>query len=277
MSKNLEAVAVLERFAPQIRWVISSVMSSFELEPHFKDDVRQEAEIQVMSYANLLDEPIWMTGALAKWEVRANGDETQVKAMLAYQLRIALAQITSRMIHRNGEESMHDSLNRIEEEWNSEPQCGPGETFNVFQPPAEPEVSYEDVAASLADPGSRYLRRFVKEFPFLAMQIIGELTIEEIRVLSKSTLRQVTYRLKMERDELAVVWEYEGSIFGDWLRTLTRDELKKIRRSGLYDYLMIEVSEKLTDNGIVYLLRTEGDEDLEDLVEAKTNLFMVGR
>jgi hypothetical protein len=252
-------------------------MSSFELEPHFKDDVRQEAEIQVMSYAGLLDEPIWMAGALAKWEVRANGDETQVKAMLAYQLRIALAQITSRMIHRNGEESMHDSLNRIEEEWDAEPQCGPGETFNVFQPPAEPEVSYEDVASSLADPGSAYLRRFVKEFPFLAMQIIGELTIEEIRVLSKATLRQVTYRLKMERDELAVVWDYEGSLFGDWLKTLSRDELKKIRRSGLYDYLMVEVSEKLTDNGIVYLLRTEGDEDLEDLVEAKTNLFAVGR
>jgi hypothetical protein len=109
------------------------------------------------------------------------------------------------------------------------------------------------------------------------MQIIGELTIEDIRVLSKATLRQVTYRLKMERDELAVVWDYEGSLFGDWLKTLSRDELKKIRRSGLYDYLMVEVSEKLTDNGIVYLLRTEGDEDLEDLVEAKTNLFAVGR
>jgi hypothetical protein len=66
-------------------------------------------------------------------------------------------------------------------------------------------------------------------------------------------------------------------LFGDWIKGLTRDELKKIRREGLYDYLVLEVCEKITDNGRVDLLCVEGDEKLEELVEAKTNLFAVGR
>jgi hypothetical protein len=40
---------------------------------------------------------------------------------------------------------------------------------------------------------------------------------------------------------------------------------------------MVVVCEQITDNGVVYLLRTEGDEEEEELVEAKTNLFAVGR
>jgi hypothetical protein len=130
---------------------------------------------------------------------------------------------------------------------------------------------------SLADPGSHYLRRFVKEFPFLAMQAIGELTVDEIRHLAKMSPGQVKYKLKIEKADLAPVWEYEDSLFGDWLKTLTRVELTKIRTGGLYDYLVLEVCEKITDNGRVDLLCVEGDEDLEDLVEAKTNLFAVGR
>jgi DNA-binding transcriptional ArsR family regulator len=277
MSKNIDAASVLDRFAPQIRWVTDSVMQSFDLEYHFRDDVRQEAEILVITYAGLLDFRVARFGQLLRWEAEVSGDESRIKSILAYNLRINLAENISRLIHRNGDESMHDSLDRIREAFDSEPQSGPGETFNTAEPPEEPSVNYDDAMAALADPGSRYLRRFVKEFPFLAMQAIGELPISEMRKRSGLTRPQVTYKLKVERDELAVVWEYEDSLFGDWLKTLNRDELKKIRRSGLYDYLMVEVSETITDNGIVYLLRTEGDEDLEDLVEAKTNLFAVGR
>lgn len=277
MTKDLDATKVLERFAPQIRWVTDSVMESFDLEPHFKDDIRQEAEIQVMAYAGLLDEHVWMFGALAKWETQAKGDEGQVKALLGRQLRIALAQITSRMIHRNGDESMHDSLDRIRDEYEREPQGGPGETFNTVEPPDEPSVNYDEIMDALADPGSRYLRRFVKEFPFLAMQAIGELSVDEIRKAAKVSRRTVMYRLAQERELLAPVWDYEGSLFGDWIKTLDRNELKKIRSGGLYDYLVLEVCEKITDNGRVDLLCVEGDEDLGDLVEAKTNLFAVGR
>ena len=151
MSKELEARKVLERFAPQIRWVTDSVMDSFELESHFKDDVRQEAEIQVMAYAGLLDEHVWMFGVLSEWEALAGGDETQVKALLARTTTNCLAQITSRMIHRNGEESMHDSLDRLRDEFEREPQCGPGETYNVATPPADPTVDYEDAMLTLAD------------------------------------------------------------------------------------------------------------------------------
>jgi DNA-binding transcriptional ArsR family regulator len=197
--------------------------------------------------------------------------------MLAYQLRIDLAKDTSRMIGRNGDKSMHDSLDQIQEEWNAEPQCGPGETYNTVTPPDEPSVNYDEIMDSLADPGSRYLRRFVKEFPFLAMQAIGELSVDEIRRAAKVSRRTVMYRLSQERELLTPVWDYEDSLFGDWLKTLTRVELTKIRNGGLYDYLVLEVCEKITDNGRVDLLCVEGDEDLEDLVEAKTNLFAVGR
>ena len=277
MSKNIDAVNVLDRFAPQIRWVTDSVMQSFELEPHFKDDVRQEANILVITYASLLDGNVAFSGQLARWEVTVSGGEDGIKSVLAYNLRINLASRISRMIHRNGDESMHDSLDRIRDEYDSEPQSGPGETFNTVEPPMEPIVDYDEVMTALADPGSRYLRRFVKEFPFLAMQAIGELTVDQIRKTAKLSRRTVMYRLAQERELLAPVWDYEDSLFGDWLKTLTRDELTKIRNAGLYDYLVLEVCEKITDNGRVDLLCVEGDEELEDLVEAKTNLFAVGR
>ena len=125
--------------------------------------------------------------------------------------------------------------------------------------------------------GTKYLRRFVEEYPFTAMQVIGELPISEIRKRSGLTLRQVTYRLKLEKNDLRPVWEYEDTLFGDWLRTLNREELTKIRKDGLYDYLILAVSERITDNGREDLLCVEGDEYLEDLVEAKTNLFSAGR
>lgn len=277
MNKDYSATEVLERFAPQIRWVTDSVMQSFELEPHFKDDVRQEARTLIMSYASLFNEPVWGDGRLAKFEAQAGGDESQVKALIARQLRIDLAQITSRMVHRNGEESMHDSLDRIRDEYEREPQCGPGETYNVAAPPADPTVSYEEVMVTLADPGTRYLRRFVREFPFLAMQVIGELPVKEICKRAGVSRATAFRRLEVERADLAPVWEYEGSLFGDWLRTLDRTELEKIRKDGLYDYLILAVSERITDDGREDLLLVEGDEDLEDLTEAKENLFAVGR
>lgn len=280
MSNDVEARKVLERFAPQIRWVTDSVMDSFDLERHYKDDVRQEAEILVITYAGLLDEHVAYAGQLSRWESEVAGDETRLKAILGYNLRINLAKSVSRLINKNGGiDNYHDSLDRIWEEWNSEPQCGPGETFNVVEPPAEPsaEIDYDSVMEALANPESRYLRRFVKEFPLLAMQAIGELPLQEIRKRAHLTQGQVTYKLKLEKNDLAVIWEYEGSLFGDWLKTLARTELAKIRKESLYNYLMVAVTEKHTDDGIVYLLKTEGDEKLEDLVEAKTNLFAVGR
>jgi len=230
-----------------------------------------------MAYSDLLDSDMDGHGRLAKWVERSGDDEGQVKALLAYQLRIDLTKDVSRMIHRNGDQSMHDSLDRIRDEYEREPQCGPGETYNVSAPPPDPAVNYDEVMATLADPGTRYLRRFVKEYPFLAMQVIGELSVTDIAKQAGVSRRTAMYRLSSERADLAPVWDYEGSLFGDWLRSLTRDELIKIRQGGLYDYLILEVSEQITDNGRVDLLVVEGDEDLEDLVEAKTNLFAVGR
>ena len=182
------------------------------------------------------------------------------------------------MVHRNGGINVdHDSLDRLREDYDSEPQSGPGETYNVAAPPADPTVDYDEVMLTLADPGSRYLERFVREYPLTAMQVIGEMPLSEIRKRSGLTQGQVTYKLKLEKSDLRPVWFYEDTLFGDWLRTLNREELTKIRKDGLYDYLILAVSERITDNGREDLLIVEGDEYLEDLVEAKTNLFAAGR
>jgi hypothetical protein len=137
-------------------------------------------------------------------------------------------------------------------------------------------VDYDEVMEALADPDSLYLRRFVREYPFLAMQVIGELPIKEICKRAGVSRATAFRRLESERAALEPVWFYEDTLFGDWIKTLTRHELEKIRDGGLYDYLVLEVCEKITDNGRVDLLSVEGDEDLEELIEEKTNLFMVG-
>jgi hypothetical protein len=67
VSKDIDATKVLERFAPQIRWVTTSVMQSFELDYHFRDDVQQEAEILVITYAGLLDKKVAYADQLERW------------------------------------------------------------------------------------------------------------------------------------------------------------------------------------------------------------------
>lgn len=111
---DTQARNVLDRFSNQIGWVTDSVMRSFELEPHFYDDLRQEAEIRVLTFAGLLDGHDH--SLLFKWVNRTEGDEKQVKALLAKQLRLRLSQQVSRQIERDNGESMISSLDELVEE-----------------------------------------------------------------------------------------------------------------------------------------------------------------
>jgi hypothetical protein len=74
------------------------------------------------------------------------------------------------------------------------------------------------------------------------------------------------YRLSQERADLAPVWEYKGSSFGDWLKLLDRNELRLIRKIGLYEYLARKVG---------WHLNLDGSEELEDLITAIENLGLV--
>src|SRR3954469_10054311 len=93
-----EASAVLDRFAPQLRWVVDHLKDKFGLLDHELDDLRQEARLQVLCYAGLIP---WPTkngrhkGILAEWEVKTGGIESDIKALLAYELRLDLTRIIS--------------------------------------------------------------------------------------------------------------------------------------------------------------------------------------
>ena len=111
---DTQARNVLERFSNQIGWVVDSVAVSFDLEPHFKDDLRQEANIRVITYADLLEG--WGAGRLFRWVKKTEGEENQVKALLGRQLRIDLSQIVSRQVGRTNGETMPASLDEMVEE-----------------------------------------------------------------------------------------------------------------------------------------------------------------
>lgn len=86
----MNAQNVLNRFKSQISWVSQSVTHAFgnalDLE-----DVEQEASIRVLNYAGAVDNG-WGHGKLAGWESRSRGNEKDVKALLATQLRRDLNQ-----------------------------------------------------------------------------------------------------------------------------------------------------------------------------------------
>jgi CRP-like cAMP-binding protein len=111
---DTQARNVLERFGSQIIWVVDSVANSFDLEPHFRDDLKQDAKIRVLTYADLMEG--WGHGRLFRWVKKTQGEENQVKALLARQLRIDLSQIVSRQVGKTDGLTMPDSLDEMIEE-----------------------------------------------------------------------------------------------------------------------------------------------------------------
>lgn len=111
---DTQARNVLDQFKTQIYWVVDSVATSFDLEPHFREDLRQDAKIRVLTYAGLMDG--WGYDRLFRWVKATHGQDNQVKALLAKQLRIDLAQIVSRQVGKTDGKTMPDSLDQIIED-----------------------------------------------------------------------------------------------------------------------------------------------------------------
>lgn len=107
------AQAVLDRFAPQLRWTVNSVMDRFSLPGTFYDDLRQDAEILLITYAGLMHKDSWGVGRLAKFEARFQGDEKQIKHYVGRQLRIDLSQIVARQLARNANEAQLVSMDEL--------------------------------------------------------------------------------------------------------------------------------------------------------------------
>lgn len=179
-SLEVQAVNVLDQFSAQIGWVVDSVMRSFDLEPHFRDDLRQEASTLVLSYASLLETPIWGDGRLFRWVTKAEGDEEQVRALLARQLRIDLSQTVKRQVDRTDGYSMADSLDELVEEG--------------LEPVDE---TWEDTQIDLADAGGD--TRIHERYPSLALNMLDGFTQDQIAEAVGVTDRAIRKRITKEK------------------------------------------------------------------------------
>ena len=200
MNNNDAARQVLDRFASQIRWVTDAVMNSFSLEPIFRDDVRQEAEILVITYAGLLHKHAAYSGQLRRWAANVSNNETRVKALLAYNLRINLCQWASRWIHRNHGETMMLRLDDYLEDGKAPAPNFDGKYGDQLNQPLVEAAEDTCLNAMLLAEQEAELRH---EYPYFTAQVLDGLSIDELRDLEsrKITRPQVTYRLKKEKTQ----------------------------------------------------------------------------
>lgn len=96
MSQDQRSEAALSRFASPIRLAVSRVLKDRDQEDDYylRDELEQLARIHVITYAGLM--PGWQNGKLKDWTRQAEGDEEQIRLLVANQLRLALTQDLSR-------------------------------------------------------------------------------------------------------------------------------------------------------------------------------------
>jgi hypothetical protein len=160
-NKETQAREVLDRFASQM-WVVDSVLRSFDLPAYYRDEVEQEARVLLISYADLFDTPVWGHGDLTKMETLAKGQETEIKSLVARQLRINLSQIIARQITRDGVFRM-DSLEEMQEDG--------------YEP--SDEGKQENTTVDDLDNGQEN-DRLHRLFPTLARNVLDNMTQAEI-------------------------------------------------------------------------------------------------
>lgn len=195
---------VLDRFSNQIGWVVDSVMESFELEDHFYDDLRQEANIRVLTFAGILEG--YDEGLLFKFVKKAEGDEKQVKAMLGKQLRLRLSQLVSRQIEKNNGESMTGSLDALVEE-GREPV----------------DETFEARTINLVNGGS--LLDMHERYPYLAANILDGFTQDQIAEAMNITSRTVRNRIMREKRQFLIDYLTRAGLVVEGDETL--DELSE--------------------------------------------------
>ena len=186
---DTQARETLERFAPQLRWVVDSVMRSFQLSHHYRNEVEQEARILLTSYADLFDTPIWGHGKLAEIEALVSGDEKRVKSLVARQLRIDLSQTIARQSEREG--VFHtDSLDELTEEGFEVSDNGLGERTTI-----------ETIDSS------QEFDRAHRLYPSFARNVLDGMTQEAIAEADGVTDR--TVRNRIEREKAAFLADQE--------------------------------------------------------------------
>ena len=172
-----DAQRVLRRFRSQVRWAAHVVTEAFEPRIEFAD-AEQEANILVLGYAGLLDTHVHV-GAIARAQRDAHGDERRIRKIIGTKLRLDLTQRLGRR------EEVHDKT------------CISLESLPVGAGPSyEPEngwITSIDI--------KRYVR---KEYPYLCMHAIDELTVKQIAQVTREGVATVNRKLADEKESAAV-------------------------------------------------------------------------
>ena len=169
-----DAADILDRFAVQIRWVVWSIRKSFKLEYHNLDDLRQEANLLVLSYAGIL--PGTHYGRLEHMESEADFTESRVKSLLAMTLRLDLTQKVAR------------SLMRV-------PPPGNKTLDNLIESGTEPsEPSHESETHERMDE-TKYLRKY----PVFARNVLDGITQPELATELGVSLPTIERRIRGEK------------------------------------------------------------------------------
>lgn len=160
---------VLKRFDRQITKAVYLVHGRVPTAD--AEDMRLEASVLVTAYAGLM--PGRRHGILHHWERQANGDEAQIRGLLLYELQLDLLDIFGRAESR-----------RI-----------PADSIDAMPPTREPSYNPQDSWASRID-----LDNYVaKEYPYLTLSAVDELSEEEIADVTGEGIRTVKRRLAVER------------------------------------------------------------------------------
>lgn len=163
------AETVLNRFDRQISRAVYQVHSLYPAVD--TDDIRQEADVLVITYAGLM--PGRHHGILRHWAKSVNDDEAQIRGLLAYELRL-------------------DLLRTI----------GPAEarripTDSIDAMPATRQPSYEPQGSWISRIDlDGYVSR---EYPYLTLSAVDGLSEEEIAEVTRESIPTVKRRLAVER------------------------------------------------------------------------------
>jgi hypothetical protein len=164
-----EAETVLARFDRQITKVTYQVHSTYPAADI--SDIRQEADILVITYAGLMSGR--HHGILREWVSRVGGDEAQIRGLLYYELRLDLLEVFGR----------------------AEAQRIPTDSIDAMPPTRQPSYEPEDSWVNRID-----LNGYVaREYPYLSLSAVDELSVEEISDVTGEAVRTVKRRLAIER------------------------------------------------------------------------------
>lgn len=161
---DMQALALLERFSSQLRWTVQSVVQTLDLPNEYYGIVRNRAEAWLMTYASLDKSPSDGYGRLDAWIEHTQGDENQIKHLVAMQLRRDLTKHYLRVMKRNGNEQEYVSSFEVLVNTSNEPTDDNWESRTIIN------------MGSRADNETRLMRKY----PLLSANVLEGTTQAEL-------------------------------------------------------------------------------------------------